>query len=441
MTTLPNPILAKKIIQRLKAGTTPLEGVRYVNVGHERYYQEIERLLDDLTTGDGADVHFLKADYGFGKTHFIGMVNALALDKNWVTSYVSLSKEQGVRLDKFDQLYAAILRNCVCRGLLESRQNAYDPGEINGWTWILDDWIRRHLQAEAKSGIDPKSVGARDRTLGALDLLLKKTNVSADFAVAVRLYAKANFNRENTEDSQLREAVLRWFACEDVKELRQRGVLNSIKMGNAKLTLRSMTAMLREFGYGGMAFFVDEAENAQEYSKPQRRTAYQNLREMLDNVDGRATGLAINHAVCYVAATPVMFVGEKGFREYPALQDRIEEVRLPLPGLENVIDYRAVIIDLAASPLTSDHRRQLARRIRDIHAIAFRWDPQELVSDDVLDLIVTSYDRRATEQGGLRPLCRAAVTLLEIAQQHPDIVKTVDFGQLVSSAVQQESRC
>lgn len=199
--------------------------------------------------------------------------------------------------------------------------------------------------------------------------------------------------------------------------------------------------MLREFGYGGMAFFVDEAENAQEYSKPQRRTAYQNLREMLDNVDGRATGLAINHAVCYVAATPVMFVGEKGFREYPALQDRIEEVRLPLPGLENVIDYRAVIIDLAASPLTSDHRRQLARRIRDIHAIAFRWDPQELVSDDVLDLIVTSYDRRATEQGGLRPLCRAAVTLLEIAQQHPDIVKTVDFGQLVSSAVQQESRC
>ena len=88
---------------------------------------------------------------GSEKTHFIGMVNALALDKNWVTSYVTLSKEQGVRLDKFEQLYAAILRNCVCRGLLESRQNAYDPGEINGWTWILDDWIQRHLQAEAKS--------------------------------------------------------------------------------------------------------------------------------------------------------------------------------------------------------------------------------------------------------------------------------------------------
>ena len=81
---------------------------------------------------------------------------------------------------------------------------------------------------------------------------------------------------------------------------------------------------------------------------------------------------------------------------------------MPFPGLENLIDYRAVIIDLAASPLTSDHRRQLARRIREIHAVAFNWNPQELVPDEV-DLIVASYDRRATQQGGLRPLCRAVV--------------------------------
>jgi hypothetical protein len=74
---------------------------------------------------------------------------------------------------------------------------------------------------------------------------------------------------------------------------------------------------------------------------------------MLDNRDGRATratGLAINHAVCYVAATPVMFVGEKWFREYPALQDPIEEVRVtvkrfrediePLREISEIIEIR-----------------------------------------------------------------------------------------------------
>src|SRR4030095_13028322 len=58
------PSLAKKIIRQLAAGTTPLEGVPHLNVGRERYFAEISRLLDDLTEGDGADVHFLNADYG-----------------------------------------------------------------------------------------------------------------------------------------------------------------------------------------------------------------------------------------------------------------------------------------------------------------------------------------------------------------------------------------
>lgn len=434
-----NVSLAKKIIQKLKAGTTPLEGVRYLNVGRERYFKEIERTLDDLTQGDGADVHFIKADYGYGKTHFIGMINALALERNWVTSYVALSKAQGVRLDKFEQIYNAILRNCICRGLLEHYQNTYDPGEAHGWAWILDDWVHRHLQAEAKSGIDPNSLGAQERTLSALDLLLKRANVSADFTAAVRLFVRSAFNRANAENMHLREAALRWFACEDVRELRQHGVLSKISTANAKLTLRSLTAILRELGYGGMAIFIDEAENAQDYTKSQRRTAYQNLRELLDNVDGRATGLAINHAICYVAATPIMFDGEKGFREYDALQGRIERVHLPVPGLEGLPDYRAVIIDLASSPLSSADRRRLARRIRDIHAIAYNWDPAAMIPDATLDTIVRLYEARSTEQGGLRPLCRAVATVLELAEQHREEGARVDLGQLVASAFHEET--
>jgi hypothetical protein len=439
MSDLPNKKLARKIIRQLGAGTTPLEGVCYLNVGRERYFEEIARLLNDLGEAEGADVHFLNADYGHGKTHFIGMINSLALDRNWVTSYVKLSKAEGVQLHKFEQLYAAILRNCICRGLLEAHEQTYDPGEANGWPWILDDWIRRHIAAEAGSGIDPNSLGARERTLSALDLQLRRSNVSGDVAAAVRLYAKAGFERSSTDDKRLRDSVLRWFSCDKVPELKEHGVLAPISGVNAKQVLRSVISLMRSFGFGGMAIFVDEAEAAQDYSKLQRRVAYQNLRELLDNVDGRASGLSLNHAVCYVAATPVMFTGEKGFREYPALQDRIEEVKLRLPEIANLIDYRAVVIDLSATPLTPENRLLLAHKIRDIHSVARTWDPRPIVTDEWLKGLVDAYERRLGEQGGLRPLCRAVAKALELAEQHSEAFARIQPAELVAVAFKEES--
>lgn len=431
--------LARKMIRQLGAGTTPLEGVRYLNVGRERYFVEIERLLDDLNEGGGADVHFINADYGHGKTHFIGMTNALALDRNWVTSYVKVSKADGLRLDRFEQFYAAILRNCICRGLLEAHQNTYDPGEKNGWPWILDDWIKRHLALEAGSGIDQNSLGARQRTLSALEVLLRKANVTGNFAAAVQLHANTFFEQTSSTDRHLRESVIRWFNCEKIPELREHGILAPITNADAKQVLRSMIGILREFGYAGMAIFVDEAESIQDYTKAQRRIAYQNLRELLDNMDGRASGMSLNHAVCYVAATPVMFLGEKGFREYPALQDRIDEIKLPFAHLADLIDYRAVIVDLSMSPLTRGNCLQLAKKIREIHSVSFRWNPAELVDDDWLESIVAAYEQRRGELGGLRPLCRAVAKSLELANQHPEAFSKIEAANVVASSFQEES--
>ena len=85
---------------------------------------------------------------------------------------MKLSVAENIRLDRFQSLYGAILRNCVCGRLMEAYDNSYDPGEANGWTWIIEDWIKHHLEIERKSGIDPNSVGTRDRTLSACDMLL-----------------------------------------------------------------------------------------------------------------------------------------------------------------------------------------------------------------------------------------------------------------------------
>ncbi len=439
MTPTVNVPLAKRIIQQLKRGTAPLEGVRALNVGRERYFVEVDQQLDDLAADGGASIRFLNGEYGHGKTHFIGMTNASALDKGWVTSYVKLSSADGVRLDKFEQLYSAILRNCICQRLIDAYDRIYDPGDANGWSWILEDWLARQLGMLAKSGVDRNSVGARERTLGALDVLLRKANVTGDFAAAVKVFAGGTLDRG---DRRLKDATIRWFACEKVPELKEYGVLAPITGKNARQTLRSLIALLHELGYRGMAFFVDEIENVltKDYTKPQRQVAYQNLRELLDNIDGGVSGLGLNRAVCYLAATPLMFTGEKGFREYAALHSRIDEVRLPIADLRGLPDYRAVVIDLAASPLEPAHRRELAEKICDIHAVAYKWDPRAVGADRWVAAVVTEYEKHRSEQGGLRPLCRAVANALDIAEQHRGQPDPEDAPKVVAAAFREDAR-
>lgn len=440
MPTSLNQHLARKMVRQLRTGTTPLEGVRFLNVGRTRYFDEVNRLLDDIANGGGSGIKFLNADYGHGKTHFIGMINALALDRNWVTSYVKLSGTDGVRLDKFEQLYSAILRNCLCRPLIDAHHQVYDPGEANGWPWIMDDWIRRHRELEAKSGHDANSLGVRDRTMSALDLSLRRANVTGDFAQAVRLYTSSSFERGNDADRSMKEKVIRWFSCEKIPELVEKGILAPISNKNAKQILRGIVSLLKEFGYSGMAIFIDEAENVltKAYSKAQRQIAYQNLRDLLDNVDGGVSGVGLNRVVTYVAATPLMFTGENGFREYPALQDRIEEIKLPIPAFSGLTDYRATVIDLGAAPLSPADRRELAHKIRVVHATAFTWQPENVVTDAWLEQIVSEFEKHSGERGGLRPLCKAVAKSLEMAQQHPAALVPQAAQALVSTAFREE---
>jgi hypothetical protein len=269
--------------------------------------------------------------------------------------------------------------------------------------------------------------------------------VSGDFAAAVRAFVKGSFDRASDLDRRVRDAGLRWFACEKVPELKEHGVLAQITSKNARQTLRNFIGLLHGLGYKGMAFFIDEIENLLTrgrlgYTPAQRQIAYQNLRELLDNIDGGVSGVGLNRAVCYIAATPIMFTGEHGFREYAALHGRIDEVRVPIAELHGLLDYRAVIIDLAASSLEAVHRRKLAEKIRNVHAVAYSWDPKAFVTDSWLDTVAAEYEKHKAEQGGLRPLCRTLANALDLAEQHRHQLTTPEATQLVSRAYREEPR-
>jgi len=380
-------------------------------VGREAWFVAADEILDDIQQVGGAVVRFIRGDYGEGKTHFIAMVRAFALERNWVTTYVCLSDE--VRLDRFQEVYVAVINNCVCRAIIEERRAMVDPGDLDGWRWILDDWVSRQQKLHSRDLDFGKTATlvVKQRVLDSLNQHLRRANPVGDFSAAVKAYVTHRLD----QDWQRLEEVLRWFRGENLR-LRDRGILQPVSQANSKQILRSMVSFLRAIGYGGLAIFLDEVESVVRYPSQKRRSqAYQNLRELLDNVDG-ANGM--EGACFYCAAVPEIFTGERGFREYEALRERVEpidsELLHKLAGKPGRIDYRAVVIDLASDPLTSDDYRKLTRKIRHIHGRAFDWRPELSVTDSTLDQLVNDVmTRHRGESGRLRVLCRAAVQLLQ----------------------------
>jgi len=402
--------LASKIVDQLQRGTCPLEGVVALNVGREDWFKHAAEILRDIEVASGSTVRFIRGDNGEGKTHFIAMVRALAIQRNWVTTYVCLSDE--IRLDRFHEVYGAMVRNCMTNALVQENAGMLDPGQIDGWRWILDDWISRQRRLHSTDLDFGKSatLALREKIVGSLSQHLKLANPVGDFAAAVRTYVEAALD-QNTD---LRTGILRWFKGEPLK-FRPNGVLQPINKNNSKQILRSLVAFIRAIGYGGLAIFVDEIESVIHYPGERRRSqAYQNLRELLDNVDGTN---GMQGACFYCAAVPQVFDGATGFREYEPLRERVFQadhaLLEDLAGMALGPDYRAVVIDLAKAPLTPADYESLARKIRLIHSRAFNWPAETRVPDDVLQGVVErALARYGSQQGLVRTICETVVAIL-----------------------------
>jgi hypothetical protein len=119
----------------------------------------------------------------------------------------------------------------------------------------------------------------------------------------------------------------------------------------------------------------------------------------------------------YIAATPDMFSKAEGFAEYDALRSRLaSSQRFSVPGL---VDTRGVVVDLTKTPLNHKDLVQVARKIRDVHALAEGWDPSERFSDAVIESIVSRIEAGVFQVSKMRMLASSVATLIDIAEQNP----------------------
>lgn len=443
---VPTKRIARSLIRSLQTGTSILEGIKYLHVGHEEWLKAQEELLSELAEDQDSDVVFVRGNYGAGKTHFLGCVQDNALTRKWATSHIECRRDN-VELDRFHTVYPRIIYKIKTAEMMnEIADKGIDPGMLDGGRWLLDKWASLMLaKAGYSSGPVRRTLEVDERLSNLLQKQVMETNLMGDFRRALFAYARATLS----SNTGVRNELTEWFRGEDRRitipttlihpqstgslpggSPRQFSTVTLAPIGRATSleALRGVLWMLRVCGFSGLVLCIDEIEEIAKLSPKKRQDqSFQTLREFVDNSDG---ALGIRHLCTYFAATPEMFESEHYFRRYDALATRIEPV-----GIE--LNWRSPVVDLDRTPLTLAQYRQISRRVRDIHQLAYEWNPSQFITDEVLDAILDSVQRARYRIAKPRLLCRVLADELERARMSQgSYVKSSDPDALVRKAAE-----
>jgi hypothetical protein len=425
MTTLPFDAL--KAVQQFKKGTTPLDVVEYLNVGREVWRDGTVWFLDDFVSDGRSAVRFVKGQYGEGKTHLLYLTAKVALDRDFVVGYVTAER---ARLDKFDMVYRDLVSSLRTRTMVEEEGLDF-AASTNGLKRIMERWFRERKIAAEGAVADRHFEGAKVNQLVKDEILQLDRDKRWDpnFRHAVQKYL-LNLLAATSDAEEQNEAILNWLQGQPVPKAESKlfEVYAPIKSDNSRDMFRSLVQMLKAFGYRGMVALFDELELILEQSKIARNKAYDVVRQLLDNADSSGTSSA--YILC--AITPDVLTNEKGFKQYDALWER---VRTDLTADPKLIDKRAVIMDLELTPFQAPELMSLAKKVREVHGVAMKWDAEQRVSDQALQGYVDhllGYDLPVQRP---RVLVRTVTQILEKAEQHPEYNPVADVAGEISESV------
>lgn len=402
---------ARSIIKSLRDGVVPQAGADNFTAGRARWIESLDENLEDLAdeSADGGILRIFNGRNGDGKSHLMELLRERALARGFVVSRIVISRT--VRLHRWDKIYAEIAANVTTptrpkhpgiRAILDPRSP--DPGvAVNRL-----ELVNKGIGIRAVPGIDPS------------------------FATAVFRYTTESTANVDTEQDLL---LLGGWLEGDTQRLRSLAVNSVVDQNNGARMLRSLAATLRYFGLPGLVLMIDEVESVLALSSTFRREAYQTLRLLVDR-DNIPT-----HSLVVASTTPPMFTDtEKGISTYPALASRINLS----PG-GSFVNYRATVVDLTRTPLTSADYGEIGSRIRDIHARARDWSAGDRVDDAFIaaaSAVAASGDL-VLAYSPTRIFVKLMADTLDLAEQHDEFVPSLDdlerqFGSIDMALVAAE---
>lgn len=410
------------VIQSLRAGVVPRSGQHLIQVGRGR---EIETLVADITrvADGGSAFRVVIGEYGAGKTFFLNLVRAVALEKKLVVATADLNPDRRLHASggQARSLYAELMRNLATR-------TKSDGGALAG---IVEKFIAT-AKTEAKVSDQSTEAVLRQK----LDQLTELVN-GYDFADVIAAYCRGY--EEGNE--KLKSDAIRWLRGEFATKTDARqalGVRSIVDDSEVYDQLKLMARFVRLAGFAGLLVGLDELVNLYKLANTQARNANyeQILRILNDSLQGTAVGLGF-----VLGGTPEFLLDpRRGLYSYPALQSRLAQNTFASNGL---VDFGGPVVRL--SSLTPEDFYVLLQKIRSVYA--FGDAEKFLVSDQGIFSFMEHCSKRIGDTYFRTPrtTITAFINMLAVLDQNPgaawqdllgDIEITADMGGATDQQVE-----
>ncbi|SEK16220.1 MULTISPECIES: ATP-binding protein [unclassified Variovorax] len=384
------------VIQSLRAGVVPRTGQHLIQVGRTRESETLVTDIDRIADG-GSTFRLVIGEYGAGKTFFLNLVRAVAMEKKLVVASADLNPDRRLHASggQARSLYAELMRNMATR-------TKPDGGALGG---IVEKFIAT-AKTEAKATGQSIEAVIRQK----LDHLTELVN-GYDFADVIAAYCRG------TEDGneQLKADAIRWLRGEfstktDAKQAL--GVRSIVDDSAVYDQLKLMARFVRLAGFSGLFICLDELVNLYKLANTQARSSnYEQLLRMLnDSLQGTAVGLGF-----VLGGTPEFLLDtRRGLYSYPALQSRLAQNTF---ASGNLVDFSGPVVRLAA--LTPEDFYVLLQKTR--HVYATGDETKYLLPDNGIASFMEHCSKRIGDTYFRTPrtTITSFVNLLAVLEQNP----------------------
>ncbi|HBT0298374.1 ATP-binding protein [Stenotrophomonas maltophilia] len=404
-----SPIRSKDrdaVIQSLRAGVVPRAGQHLIQVGRAREVQTLVTDIDRLADG-GSSFRLVVGEYGAGKTFFLNLVRAIAMERKLVVASADLNPDRRLHASggQARSLYAELMRNLATR-------TKPDGGALPG---VVEKFISTAVAESKSQGVSPEQV-----IRAKLEQLSELVN-GYDFADVIAAYWRG-FEQGN---EQLKSDAIRWLRGEFSTRTDARaalGVRTIVDDASVYDQLKLMGRFVRLAGYSGLLVCLDELVNLYKLANAQARNAnYEQLLRMLnDSLQGTAVGLGF-----VLGGTPDFLMDtRRGVYSYEALQSRLAQNTFAINGL---VDFSGPVVRL--SSLTAEDFYVLLTKIR--HVYAAGDVAKYLLPDEAIHQFMTHCAGRIGDSFFRTPrtTITAFINLLAVLEQNPG----VDWQSLIGS--------
>lgn len=400
--------IANIIMNSLKGGVVPKNGVRHITVGRK---DEINALLKDseIIEDGGSTFRFIVGKFGSGKSFLIQAFKTYILEKGFICMETDLSPERRLVGNNNQGLatYRQLVQNM-------SSKTKPDGGALQ---LILEKWISE-ITASVINDFPTIDIHSEEyKQLIQNKILITINEIESlvngfEFAKIIYTYWEAYINN----DYDLKNKVLKWLRGEyntKTEAKNELGVSSIITDDNWYEYIKIYTTFLTKAGYKGLFVFIDELINL--YKIPNQIARQYNYEKILTMYNDTLQGKISNLGIIMCGTPQTIDDTKRGLFSYEALKSRLENSRF---YSEDTRDLMAPIIRLKV--LTPDEIFVLLEKLSIIHANLYEY-PQFLTNEDIQYFINMEYSRLgAKEKLTPREIIRDFIEILNTLYQYPE---------------------